>query len=97
MRCLRYSADQSVESERYVLEECGSEELIMLKERRRHPMTKEEKATNALRSRIRVIVEHTSLDGCGSVVVNSLMSLSEGGSVMGFNCRLANFQSLLGG
>jgi len=52
------SAYQSEESERYVLEECDCEEFIMFKSRRGHPLTEEEKATNTLRSRIRVRVEH---------------------------------------
>ena len=52
------SAYRSEESERYVLEECACEECIMFKGRRGHPLTEEEKATNTLRSRIRVRVEH---------------------------------------
>jgi IS5 family transposase len=52
------SAYQSAESERYVLEDCDCEEFIMFKGRRGHPLTEEEKATNTLRSRIRVRVEH---------------------------------------
>jgi IS5 family transposase len=52
------SAYQSEESERYVLEECDCEEFIMFKGHRGHPLTEEEKATNTLRSRIRVRVEH---------------------------------------
>ena len=41
-----------------MLEECGCEEFTMFKGRRGHPLTEEEKATNTLRSRIRVRVEH---------------------------------------
>ncbi len=52
------SAYQSAESERHVLEDCDCEEFIMFKGRRGHPLTEEEKATNTLRSRIRVRVEH---------------------------------------
>ena len=52
------SAYQSEESERYVLEECDCEDFIMFKGRRGHPLTEEEKATNTLRSRLRVRVEH---------------------------------------
>jgi len=51
-------AHQSEESERYVLEECDCEDFIMFKGRRGHPLTEEEKATNTLRSRLRVRVEH---------------------------------------
>ena len=58
MQCLRDSAYRSEESERYVLEKWDCEEFIMFEGCRGNPLTEEEKATNTLRSRIRVRVEH---------------------------------------
>jgi len=52
------SAYASEESERYLLEDCDCEDFVMFKGRRGHPLSEEEKATNTLRSRIRVRVEH---------------------------------------
>lgn len=52
------SAYLSEENERYLLEICDCEEFIMLKGYRNHPLSEEDKATNKLRSRIRVRVEH---------------------------------------
>jgi IS5 family transposase len=52
------SAYESAENERYLLEDCDCEDFVMFKGRRGHPLTEEEKATNTLRSRIRVRVEH---------------------------------------
>ena len=52
------SAYLSEEAERYLLEDCDCEEFIMLKGYRNNPLSEEDKATNKLRSRIRVRVEH---------------------------------------
>ena len=52
------SAYESAENERYVLGDCDCEDFFMFKGRHGHPLTEEEKATNTLRSRIRVRVEH---------------------------------------
>jgi IS5 family transposase len=53
------SAYRSEEIEKYILEDCDCEEFVMFKGYRDNPLTEEEKATNTLRSRIRVRVEHT--------------------------------------
>ena len=52
------SACLSGENEKYLLEKCDSEEFIMLKATRNHPLSEADKKTNKLRSRIRVRVEH---------------------------------------
>ena len=67
-------ANQSEESERYVLEECDCEDFIMFKGRRGHPLTEEEKATNTLRSRLRVRVEHVfgRMSQMGMVMVRTI-------------------------
>jgi IS5 family transposase len=52
------SAYRSRGRERYVIEECDCEEFIMFKSRGGYPLTEEEKATNTLRSRIGLRVEH---------------------------------------
>jgi IS5 family transposase len=75
------SAYASEEAERYLLEDCDCEEFIMMKGRRGHPLTREEKATNTLRSRIRVRVEHVfgrmSQMGMGAVRTIGLKRASQ--------------------
>lgn len=52
------SAYLSEENLQYVLEDCDSEEFIMLKAQRAHPLSPSDQKTNKLRSRVRVRVEH---------------------------------------
>lgn len=75
------SAYASEEAERYLLEDCDCEEFIMMKGRRGHPLSEAEKATNTLRSRIRVRVEHVfgrmSQMGMGAVRTIGLRRASQ--------------------
>ena len=52
------SAYFSEETESFILEQCDAQDFVMFKAKKKHPLTDKEKATNKLRSRIRVRVEH---------------------------------------
>ena len=52
------SAYFSEETESFILEQCDAQDFVMFKAKKKHPLTDKEKATNKLRSCIRVRVEH---------------------------------------